>query len=191
MVPESEKAKPKTPMPLELWLKPETPQLFAGDMLAVKKDRLSHPHEEAEKMLLRIGEHFGLRGGAIDKENLASLAKKREEAVKEALDDVKNMTLTVIDGDFPREVLAGQNLVFSQYNMPARRNTPEYYDAKSKQPSGKRQGVLKLGQLDAADFKRLSGSFRLRSVLGVVVSLTLALAILGLTLARRASPLKN
>jgi hypothetical protein len=34
-------------------------ELFAGDLLAVKNGRLSHPFEEDEKMLLRIGEHFG------------------------------------------------------------------------------------------------------------------------------------
>ena len=30
---------------------------------------------------------------------------KREKAVKDALGDLKRMTLTVIDGDFPREVV--------------------------------------------------------------------------------------
>ena len=59
--------------------------LFATDMLAVKKDRLSHPHEEAEKMLLRVGEHFGLRGPAIDKENLAALAEQRKKATEAAM----------------------------------------------------------------------------------------------------------
>jgi hypothetical protein len=158
-------------------------ELFASDMLAVKKDRLSHPHEEAEKMLLRIGEHFGLRGPAVDKENLAALAEQRKKATDQALADVKNMTLTVIDGDFPREVLAGQNLVFSQYKMPARRNSPEYYDVKSKKPAGKRQGVLKIGQLDPPGRQRLGSSFRLGSVsLGLVVSLALGLIMLGLTL---------
>ncbi len=122
--------------------------LFAADMLAVKKDRLSHPHEEAEKMLLRIGEHFGLRGPSIDKENGAALSKQRKAATEEALADLKKMSLTVIDGDFPREVLGGHNLAFAEYRMPSRRNTPEYYDAKSKKPGGVKQGLLKLGQLN-------------------------------------------
>src|SRR5438105_611729 len=43
--------------------------LFASDLLAVKNGRLSHPFEEDEKMLLRIGENFGLRGPATDKLN--------------------------------------------------------------------------------------------------------------------------
>ncbi len=80
-------------------------ELFASDLLAVKNGRLSHAFEEDEKMLLRIGEHFGLRGPEIDKLNLAALDKEREKAVKDALADVKKMTLTVIDGDFPREVV--------------------------------------------------------------------------------------
>ncbi len=80
-------------------------ELFASDLLAVKNGRLSHAFEEDEKMLLRIGEHFGLRGPEIDKLNLAALDKEREKAVKDALANVKKMTLTVIDGDFPREVV--------------------------------------------------------------------------------------
>src|SRR4029453_597633 len=63
------------------WQRPSLPQqrdpaphsglakeLFASDLLAVKDGRLSHPFEEDEKMLLRIGEHFGLRGPEIDKQ---------------------------------------------------------------------------------------------------------------------------
>src|SRR5207253_2638516 len=46
-------------------------ELFASDLLAVKNGRLSHPFEEDEKMLLRIGENFGLRGPEIDRLNLA------------------------------------------------------------------------------------------------------------------------
>jgi hypothetical protein len=98
-------------------------------------------------MLLRIGEHFGLRGPEIDKLNLAALDKEREKAVKDALADVKKMMMTVVDGDFPREVVGAQNLIFGEYRMPARRNAPEFYDAKDKKPGGKREGLLKLGEL--------------------------------------------
>src|SRR5438046_6490138 len=97
------------------------------DLLAVKQGRLSHPHEEAEKMLLRIGENFGLRGPEIDKLNLESLQKDREKAADAAVAEIKKMTLTIVDGDFPREVLGGQDLKFAEYNMPARRNTAEPY----------------------------------------------------------------
>ena len=100
-------------------------------------------------MLLRIGDNFGLRGAEIDKLNLAALDKEREKAVKDALDDLKKMTMTVIDGDFPREVVGAQNLIFGEYRMPARRNSSDFYDAKEKKPAGKREGVLKLGALES------------------------------------------
>ena len=108
--------------------------LFASDLLAVKTGQLSHPHEEKEKMLLRIGERLNLRGPDIDKLNEGALADKREKIVAKALADVKGMTLSVIDGNFPREVLANQNLTFANYNMPSRRNASRFYDAKSKKP---------------------------------------------------------
>src|SRR5881394_3019369 len=135
-------------------------ELFASDLLAVKNGRLSHPFEEDEKMLLRIGENFGLRGPEIDKLNLAALDKEREKAIKDALADLKKMTMTVIDGDFPREVVGAQNLIFGEYRMPARRNSSEFYDAKEKKPSGKREGTLKLGALEPLPAKRI-GALRL------------------------------
>ncbi len=153
-------------------------ELFAGDLLAVKTGRLSHPFEEDEKMLLRIGEHFSLRGPEIDRLNLAALDKERENAVKEALGDLQKMTLTVIDGDFPREVVGAQNLIFGEYRMPARRNSAEFYDAKDKKPAGKREGTLKLGALEPPAPR--GGAFRLGFItLGALVSL--GLVVLGLT----------
>jgi len=158
-------------------------ELFASDLLAMKNGKLSHPFEEDEKMLLRIGENFGLRGPEIDKLNLAALDKEREKAVKDALDDVKKMTMTVIDGDFPREVVGAQNLIFGEYRMPARRNTSEFYDAKDKKPAGKREGTLKLGALEPAG--KRGNAFRLGFVmLGALVSV--GLVVLGV--ARRRSP---
>jgi hypothetical protein len=146
------------------WQRPSLPQqrdpaphngfakeLFALDLLAVKEGRLSHPFEEDEKMLLRIGEHFGLRGPEIDKLNLAALEKERETAVKAALDDLKKMTMTVIDGDFPREVVGAQNLIFGEYRMPARRNQAAFYDVRTKQPGGKVEGVLHRGPVPGAE----------------------------------------
>ncbi len=121
--------------------------LFAGDLLAAGSGRLSHPHEEAEKSLLQIGERMGLRGPRIDQLHLHALAAQRNKELQQGLASLKEMTLTVIDGDFPREVISGQNLVFAQYNMPSRRNRAEFYDAKTKGPSGKREGIRKLGRL--------------------------------------------
>ena len=154
--------------------------LFAGDLLAVSSKRLSLPHEEKEKELLRIGERFGLRGAQIDKLNTGALADERAKTVKQALEDLKGMTLTVIDGDFPREVLAGRNLTFGQYRMPARRNTAEFYDAKQKQPAGKKQGVLKLGRLNLPGE---SGNREGRTQTGHVAESARAWLVLGLALA--------
>jgi Uncharacterized protein conserved in bacteria (DUF2330) len=116
--------------------------VFAADLLAVKTGQLSHPHEEKEKMLLRIGESLNLRGLQIDKLNEAALADEREKIVNKSLKDIKGMTLSVIDGNFPREVLANQNLAFTGFSMPARRNSSKFYDAKTKQPAQRQQGVL-------------------------------------------------
>ena len=78
---------------------------------------MSLPHEEKEKELLAIGEQLGLRGGAIDKQNARALKEESEKAVAASLKDIQEMTLTVVDGDFPREVLANQNLTFASYEM--------------------------------------------------------------------------
>jgi hypothetical protein len=145
-------------------------ELFASDLLAVRRGRLSHPHEEDEKMLLRIGEHFGLRGPQIDKLNVAALEKQRDLAVVEALGDLKKMSLTVIDGDFPREVVGAQNLSFSEYRMPARRNSSEFYDAKDKKPAGKHEGVREIGPTKAPA-KRTRGGGLGMIILGAVAGL--------------------
>ena len=122
--------------------------LFAGDLLAVRTGELSLEHEEREKELLAIGERLGLRGKEIDTLNEDSLAEMRKETVQEAIADVKEMSLTVIDGDFPREVLGKHNLVFAEYEMPARRNKPATYDARRKGPGpANRPGTLVTGEL--------------------------------------------
>jgi hypothetical protein len=161
--------------------------LFASDMLAVASERLSHPFEENEKQLLRIGEHFALRGPEIDKLNLDSLAEDRKQASAQALGDVKKMTLTVIDGDFPREVLSGKDLAFAEYQMPARRNKAEFYDAKTKQPAGKQEGVLELGHVGPRPSSEKVGLGEGRSWPRVLAAAGFALAVCftGLLLLRR------
>jgi hypothetical protein len=125
--------------------------LFAADLLAIKENRLTHPHEEKEKMFLRIGEKLGLRGPEIDKLNEGALVDDREKAVKSALKAIESMTLTVVDGNFPREILANQNLTFANYKMPSRRNGSRFYDAKTKKPAGPQQGFRTLGVVSQAD----------------------------------------
>ena len=159
-------------------------ELFATDLLAVSQGRLSHPHEEAEKALLNIGERLGLRGAQVDQLNLKELAADREKAVAAALADLKEMTLTVIDGDFPREVLGGQNLQFAQFEMPSRRNTATSYDAKSHGPAGVQRGVRHIGALGMAPTAKDAEKLSSRGLQGMI-ALALATAVIGLVLLRR------
>ncbi len=122
-------------------------ELFASDLLAASTGDLALPHEEREKELLRIGERFGLRGADIDKLNNRSLDEERKKTVEQALSKLKGMTLSVVDGDFPRELLGSQNLTFAEYKMPGKRNRPETYDAKLNAPAPKKKGILKVGAL--------------------------------------------
>ena len=129
-------------------------ELFASDLIAVESGEMSLKHEEDEKELLRVGEHFGLRGPEIDGENATALKESRDRAVSKGLDLIKEMTLTVIDGDFPREVIAKQNLQFATYKMPSQRNVPQKYDSKLHGPAPKRSGVLKIGAIDWNEIDR-------------------------------------
>jgi len=82
------------------------------------------------------------------------------------------MTLTIIDGDFPREVLAGQNLTFASYRMPQRRNRAGAYDSKLKGPAPRKQGILKLGAFrgdSAPRAPQISGRTRWLVPLGLLV----------------------
>jgi len=122
-------------------------ELFASDLLAADSNQLALPHEEHEKELLRIGERLLLRGGEIDRMNEDALADSRAKIVAKSLTTIDAMTLTVVDGDFPREVVAGENLRFAEYSMPANRNHPEQYDAREKGPASKKAGVRHVGAL--------------------------------------------
>ena len=121
-------------------------ELFAADLRAVATGQLALPQEEREKVLLRIGERLGLRGVEIDKANAEALKEMNKETVAAALQDIKSMTLTVVDGDFPRAVIADENLTFIEYSMPQTKNSATNYDAKTKRPAGRREGTLILGQ---------------------------------------------
>ena len=104
--------------------------VFASDLLAARLQRLAHPHEEQEKELLEISEAFGLRGPELDALHHDALADARQAVLDGALADLEGMTLTVVDGQFPREVLANDNLAFARYEMGADGNRPAVYDAK-------------------------------------------------------------
>jgi hypothetical protein len=89
--------------------------LFASDLEAVYRNLLSLPHEEQEKLLLKIGERLGLRGKRVDAMHNAALRDARSKIVARSLSALDSMTLTVIDGDFPRDVLKEDNLHFSEW----------------------------------------------------------------------------
>ena len=157
-------------------------QLFAADLLAIKTKDLSMPHEEAEKELLRIGEHFGLRGPEIDADNAEALKDQAEKVVSKGLSSLKGMTLTVLDGDFPREVLASRNLKFAEYKMPSRRNNSLNYDPKTNAPGQKKEGILKIGKLDWNDIQKQQLDAEQRTASRPAIPLLLGLLGIGLCL---------
>ncbi len=168
-------------------------ELFAGDLKAIQTGELTLPHEEKEKDLLAIGERLGLRGGEIDKLHADALAAESRKAVADSLAAVKKMTLTVVDGDFPREVLARKNLTFGEYKMPARRNTPESYDAKTNAAAGKKEGIIRLGAIDQSrprfisrpgDEKNVAARIRPTATTGLLIA-GLSLLTIGLLWNRR------
>jgi|GEM_PF-521109 len=104
--------------------------LFRGDLRSAINDRLSNREEELEKNLLAISERLQLRGEAIDKMHRDVVTDQEAAESDFILKEMESMTLTVIDGDFPRETLANENLKLVGYRLPARLNSPKLYDAK-------------------------------------------------------------
>jgi hypothetical protein len=128
-------------------------ELFASDLRTARTGKLAHEFEEMEKELLRIGERLGLRGADLDAFHHEALAEAREEALRGALEDIRRMTLTVVDGDFSRDVIARANLEFHNFAMRSSRNKASVYDAKHFGPAPEMQG--RLYEQGAADTKDL------------------------------------
>ncbi len=126
-------------------------RLFVSDVMASDlegADELILQEENSEKSLVTINERLGLRGIEID--NLVVQAMNNEMQPDEnSLAALSEMTLTVVDGDFPRQVLAGENLKFDNFEMAAAVNNGDAYDSKLNKAPGKREGNLYLGSLDA------------------------------------------
>ncbi len=160
-------------------------RLFASDLTAIASGNLSLEHEEMEKEFLRIGEHFGLRGPEIDKSNADALAEMADKATKAALKDLKSMTLTVLDGDFPREVLSSRNLTFATYKMPARRNNSLNYDPKTNKPGIKREGFLKIGAVDWSHLEPTKTRHASKGLLPITIGLLGLSVCLGMVIVRR------
>ncbi|MBK07642.1 MAG: hypothetical protein CL920_10465 [Deltaproteobacteria bacterium] len=116
--------------------------LFAGDLMSSQIGKLSLPHEERKKMLLRIGERLGLRGKHLDRLHRQAIRDQTEQTTKKSLHLLKRMTLTVVDGDFPREVIAKKNLTFAYYKMPPANNDSTSYNARRLGPGSRGRGVV-------------------------------------------------
>jgi Uncharacterized protein conserved in bacteria (DUF2330) len=117
-------------------------ELFVWDLHASETGQLIHGHEVKEKQLLDISERLGLRGAEIDTVHAGELAHSRPaEPAPETLAMLKDMTLTIVDGNFQREVLADANLTFASYQMPAGQNHPRHYNAVQFGPGWRDDGV--------------------------------------------------
>ncbi|MCB9638494.1 MAG: DUF2330 domain-containing protein [Myxococcales bacterium] len=99
--------------------------LFASDLEAVSQKQLALDHEEEKKVLLNISERLRMRGDAIDKLHRDAVQEKANESVRRYLSKLKNMTLTVVNGDFPREVLARENLTFTYFRTTKKPSHPQ------------------------------------------------------------------
>ncbi len=98
--------------------------LIASDLMAAGAGELALPHEDKEKALLNLSEAFGLRGPEIDALHTEAVAALEAKVTGDALSDLDGMHLTVIDGIFPNEWIASNNLTFSEYAMGERQNQP-------------------------------------------------------------------
>ena len=110
--------------------------LFASDLLATRDNALEHAFERREKAMLNISERLSLRGSGIDYQIENAIGSERERAIENAAKLFGNKTLTVIDGDFPRDFLRDYNLYFETYEMPRKLNNDATYDALLRYPLG-------------------------------------------------------
>ncbi|CAG0997428.1 hypothetical protein PLCT2_02848 [Planctomycetaceae bacterium] len=104
-------------------------ELFCADLVAARLANTTLEFEEREKDYLNISHELGLDGEEIDTLHRQAAKVERGQEYDAALVDLLDMTLTVIDGMFDKDVLRRDNLNFASYEMPAARNTPANYHA--------------------------------------------------------------
>ncbi len=104
-------------------------ELFCADLVAARLANTTLEFEEREKDYLNISHELGLDGEEIDALHGQAAKVERGQEYDAALVDLLDMTLTVIDGMFDKDVLRRDNLNFASYEMPAARNTPLNYHA--------------------------------------------------------------
>lgn len=117
-------------------------RLFAGDLRAAGLDLLILDHEEVEKELATVAATLRLGTPELDDLLTAAAEEQAARARRQALRNLDDLTLTVIDGDLPREFLADTDLTFEEFAMSSERNRPERYDAREFGPAKKRSGRL-------------------------------------------------
>jgi hypothetical protein len=110
-------------------------ELIASDALAVASGQLSLPVEEYEKALLSIGEGLNLRGPEVDALHKPVLNDVRLDALADALPEVAELTLTLVDGDFPRQLLSEQNLSLTDFSMNAEENSASVWTIRPTGPT--------------------------------------------------------
>lgn len=168
--------------------------LFAGDLLAASTGKLSHGHEEMEKELLDIGERLGLRGVEIDGMHEEAIQGDRDALFADALADLESMTLTVIDGDFDREVISEQNIYFTSYEMNPASNSAESYNARmfgpgaSDDPGSKKSVVPPAIVIDDPEHGRLilqEGESSLKTSLLIGIAVTVSVVFVAVALLRK------
>ncbi|MCC6149043.1 MAG: DUF2330 domain-containing protein [Planctomycetes bacterium] len=106
-------------------------ELFCADLVAARQSNTTLEFEEREKDYLNISHELGLDGEEIDALHGQAAKVERGQEYDAALVDLLDMTLTVIDGMFDKDVLRRDNLNFASYEMPAARNTTANYHAPS------------------------------------------------------------
>ncbi|MEM7474188.1 MAG: hypothetical protein AAF483_04290 [Planctomycetota bacterium] len=149
--------------------------LFKSDLIAAASNTLSLEEEELEKQLLAVSERLGIRGKEIDELHRRAILEQKSDEHELALQELAEMTLTVLDGDFPREILANRNLTFVDFKMSRRLNDSILYDAKTQRPKFQPQQNSKLYLKDLSSIHALPSKLRLKLgalllALGCIVS---------------------
>ncbi len=105
--------------------------LFTSDMLSIGRGRLAHFYEERPRQLDKISTSLGITDSELSHlYDLRPTDEEQQQEYDQALTWLERMTMTVVDGDFPRDVLAQDNLTFKNFRMPSRRNNRWGYNAR-------------------------------------------------------------
>lgn len=123
-------------------------ELIAADIsVAESGDLLSH-HELKNKAFDEINRQLGMKGSEADELVGQVAADNIAREVEVHLKKLRSYTLTIVDGEFPRDVIAKKNLTFQRYAMAKNRNNSKSYDPKKLGPAESKPGLRVVGQID-------------------------------------------